>query len=117
MTSTNLLFGLLVVLLHEAGHLFAALSLGINVKRIGLSWKGIYIVREAGAPLANMMTTLAGPYLNLLLAVAWPAAPHLFALMNLIFGLVNLVPFWGSDGQRAFALVAKEFRQRATERL
>ena len=46
----------------------------------------MYIVRESGPPLANMMTTLGGPLLNVLLAMAWPAA-HEFAMMNLIFGL------------------------------
>jgi len=112
MIAVNLLILLLVLLLHEAGHLIAAISLGIRVRRIGVSWKGMYIVREAGPPLANMITTFAGPYLNLLLAVAWPAAP-MFALMNLIFGLTNLIPLAGSDGQRALTILMKEFRQRA----
>jgi Zn-dependent protease len=112
----NLFIGLLVILLHEVGHLTAALALGINVKRIGVSWKGIYIVREAGPALANMITTLAGPLLNLLLAFAWPAShvsTSVFTSLNLIFGLTNLMPISGSDGQRAFTLLAKEFRQRA----
>lgn len=112
MIAVDLLILLVVILLHEAGHLVAAISLGIRVRRIGVSWKGMYIVREAGPPLVNMITTLAGPYLNLLLAMAWPAA-HMFALMNLVFGLTNLIPLGGSDGQRALTLLAKEFRQRA----
>ncbi|MGD1071405.1 MAG: hypothetical protein ABSB15_14790 [Bryobacteraceae bacterium] len=111
MLTTNLLIGLLVLLLHEAAHLATALSLGINVKRIGVSWKGMYIVRDPGPPLANMLTTLAGPFLNLLLAVMWPTR-HEFAFMNMIFGLTNLFPFGGSDGQRALTLLAREFRQR-----
>ena len=101
--TTNFLIGLLVILLHEAAHLTAALLLGINVKRIGVSWKGIYIVRESGPAMANMITTLAGPFANLLLAAVWPAS-HVFTWMNLIFGLVNLMPFGGSDGQRALTL-------------
>jgi Zn-dependent protease len=109
---TNILIGFLVILIHEAAHLTAALLLGINVRRIGVSWKGIYIVREAGPAPANMITTLAGPFANLLLAVALPSS-HVFASMNLIFGLTNLMPFGGSDGQRALTLLAKEFRERA----
>jgi Zn-dependent protease len=108
----NVLIWLLVILLHEAAHLTAALALGIKVKRIGVSWKGIYIVREAGPPLGNMITTLAGPLFNLLLAFAWPAS-HVFTWLNLIFGLTNLMPISGSDGQRALTLLAREFRLRA----
>jgi Zn-dependent protease len=105
MTIENCLIGLLVMILHEAAHIAAALSFGISIKRIGLSWKGMYIVREAGPPLANLITTLAGPLLNLLLAAAWPAS-HVFALVNMIFGLSNLLPIGGSDGQRAWLQLA-----------
>jgi Zn-dependent protease len=100
MASATFLIGLLVILLHEAAHLVAARAFGIHIKRIGVSWKGVYIVRECGTPLGNMVTTLAGPLVNLLLAAAWPVS-HRFAVVNLIFGVVNLVPFAGSDGQRA----------------
>lgn len=99
----NLLIGLLVIGAHEAAHLSAARSMGIRVKRIGLSWKGVYIVREAGPPRANMLTTLAGPLLNLMLAAAWPVS-HEFALVNVLFGVCNLIPMAGSDGQRALTL-------------
>jgi len=54
-----------------------------------------------------MITTLAGPFVNLLLAaVAWPVS-HEFAVVNLIFGISNLVPYAGSDGQRALAQLAR----------
>ncbi len=90
-----------MVFLHEAAHVAAALALGINVKGFGVSWKGVYIVRESGSPLQNLITTLAGPFLNLLLAAAWPG-PHNFAFLNLLFGVCNLLPIAGSDGQRAW---------------
>src|SRR5580704_2391968 len=106
MTSAIFHFGLLVILLHEAAHIAAARTLGIHIKRIGVSWKGIYIVRECGTPLGNMVTTLAGPFVNLLLAAAWPVS-HEFAVINLIFGISNLVPFGGTDGQRAMAQLAQ----------
>ena len=99
-----MLFGLLSILLHEAAHLGAAWLFKIDVKRIGVSMKGIYIVRDPGPPQANLFITLAGPLANLLLACAWPAA-HQFALANLIFGLTNLMPIAGSDGKRAWTLL------------
>jgi Zn-dependent protease len=106
MTATTILDGLLVIALHEAAHVASAWSLGIRIKRIGVSWKGPYIVRECGTPLGNMITTLAGPFVNLLLAAAWPVS-HEFAVINLIFGISNLVPFGGTDGQRAMAQLAQ----------
>lgn len=109
--TANLLTGLLVILLHEVGHIAAAWSLGIGVKRVGVSWKGMYIVRKSGPPVANMITTLAGPILNLALVAAWPIS-HEFAIANLVFGLGNLLPMKGSDGLRALAL-ARRFRESA----
>jgi Zn-dependent protease len=109
--TANLLNGLLVILLHEVGHIAAAWWLGICVKRVGVSWKGMYIVRESGPPVANMITTLAGPFLNLALAASWPVS-HEFAIANLVFGLGNLLPMKGSDGLRAMAL-ARRFRTSA----
>jgi Zn-dependent protease len=98
--------GLLVIGLHEAAHIAAAYGTGLSVRRIGLSWKGVYIVRETGAPVANMMTTLAGPTANVLAAIALRAYPE-FALMNLTFGLMNMLPIPGSDGMRAVTQVTR----------
>ena len=44
----SLIFGLLSVLLHEFAHFAAARSLGVTVKRFGVSLKGVYIVRDPG---------------------------------------------------------------------
>lgn len=106
MTPITFLSGLLAIILHEAAHVVVARSFGITVKRIGVSWKGVFIVRECGTPLANMITTLAGPLMNLLLATAWHVS-HEFALVNLILGLSNLVPLGGSDGQRAWTQLVR----------
>ncbi len=106
MITATLLAGLLAIILHETAHIVSARSFGIAVKRVGVSWKGVYIVRESGPPMANMITTLAGPFMNLLLAWAWPVS-HEFALMNLLLGLTNLIPIAGSDGQRASIMAAR----------
>ncbi len=104
-TGTYIFIALMVIALHEAAHLVAAHTLGIKVRRIGLSWRGAYIVREPGPAMANLLTTLAGPILNLLLVAAWPLS-HEFALLNLVFALGNLLPVAGSDGSRAWSLLA-----------
>ena len=106
----TILITLFAMVLHEAAHVIASLLLGIRVKRIGISAKGMYIVRESGPPLANLLITLAGPLANLMMACAWLVSRQ-FALVNLIFGLSNLLPIKGSDGVRAFMLLACLRRQ------
>jgi len=112
--ATSYLMGLSVISLHEFAHIAAAIAFGITIKRMGFSWKGVYIVRESGPPKVNMAITLAGPLLNLLLAATWPVS-HNFAMVNVIFGLSNLLPFAGSDGERAWKMITKEYRKSGLE--
>jgi Zn-dependent protease len=94
--------GLTVVsmVFHEAGHIAVALALGIKVKKVGLGWKGLYTVREAGPLRKNLPVSLAGPAMNLALALTWHWLP-VFGLANLCCAVVNLLPIEGSDGMRA----------------
>jgi Zn-dependent protease len=91
--------GLGAMVLHEAAHVVAALALGIEVKRVGLGWKGIYTVRDQGTPGKNALVSLAGPLTNLVLILCWHWWPT-FGLANLCVGAVNLLPIEGSDGLR-----------------
>jgi Zn-dependent protease len=86
----------------------AALAMGVRVKRVGITLKGPYIVREQGPPFANLCIALAGPVLNLALALSfWRFAP-LFGLVNLALGGYNLLPFIsGLDGYHALAAYRK----------
>jgi Zn-dependent protease len=93
------LLGLLAMTLHEAGHLVVALAVGIKVKNVGLRWKGIYTVREPGPPMKNILVSLAGPMVNLILMMTWHWSPT-FGLANLCFALFNVLPIEGSDGER-----------------
>ena len=87
---------LVSVLLHELAHIATARALGVRVKRMGLSWKGPYIVRETGTPVQNLCISLAGPAANALLMYV----PGLF-LINLALLVPNLV-MKESDGRRAW---------------
>ena len=91
------------LIFHEAAHVVAANMSGVRVKRFGLSWKGPYIVREQGPPLANFLIALAGPVANLAIGFAsWGLMPH-FGLVNILLGAYNLLPFMpGLDGHRAW---------------
>ena len=81
---------------HEVGHLTCARSLKLKVRRLGMNWRGPYIVREQGNPLQNLAVSLAGPLTNLIMAGSMILAPLLgtgviiFGLYNLILGLYNL---------------------------
>jgi Zn-dependent protease len=95
------------VLLHEMAHVLAARASGIRVKRVGIAWKGPYIVREQGPAVANLCIALAGPVLNLALALSfWRFAPQ-FGLVNLALGGYNLLPIRGLDGCHALAAYRK----------
>lgn len=96
----GLLVGSIAMVLHECGHIFAAIALGVRVKKVGVQWnKGIYTVRERGTLLQNILIALAGPSTNLLLIVLEPWFP-MFGLANVCCVLANMLPFRGSDGYR-----------------
>jgi len=92
--------GIVAMLLHECGHVVAALLLGLQIKNVGMKWnKGLYTVRQNGTPTQNLIVAAAGPVTNLLLIAASTKAP-LFGLANLCYALANLLPVEGSDGLR-----------------
>ena len=99
--SSFLFLGLLAMALHETGHLLTSLMVGVKVKGIGLRMKGIYIVREAGTPVKNLLVSLAGPLTNVALLLLFWHASETFVLANMCFAVCNLAPVKGSDGDRA----------------
>lgn len=97
-----IVFSLIALSLHEGAHLAMAWVLGVRVKRIGINWRGPFIIRDPGEPPANACIALAGPLLNLAMALlAWTATP-LFAEINLVLGISNFIPVRGTDGWRAW---------------
>lgn len=104
-------FGVLAMTIHELGHITAALLLGIQIKQVGLRWKGLYTIREAGSPLRNIAVSLTGPLVNLALTLTVLFAPT-FALANFCIALGNLIPIRGSDGYRILVIL----RQMAKEK-
>jgi len=94
----------LSVALHEGAHLFMAWFCGLQIKRLGVNWKGVYLIREAGLPVQNLQVTLAGPLANLAIAALFWSAWPWFGLCNLVLGLSNLLPLPGLDGHRAYAV-------------
>ncbi len=110
--------GIPAMLLHELGHIVAALLCGVKVKKVGLSRTGLYTVREAGPRWANLCVSVAGPLLNLVLAITMRDVLPGFAWVNLIACIYNLLPIPNSDGRRIVALLSADGIAEATpERL
>lgn len=93
---------LLCMVCHEMGHVFAAWFYRVPVRKVGLHKLGMYIqrARTEGAP--EVAICLAGPMVNLMLAFMFRDTNHWFALCNLTFGWVNLLPIANSDGLHAW---------------
>lgn len=92
---------LLTVVLHEAGHALACLALGITIKRVVLNRYGLGIVRGNAKSLDNALIAFAGPGINILAALLFHGTR--FAVLNLVFGIANLIPIARSDGRNGWA--------------
>ena len=92
----GLLVGILAMLFHELGHLVAAPLVGIKIKKVGFTWKGLFTMREPGSAEKNLLVSLAGPLTNVALLALWPLWPKL-GLANFCFAFFNILPIEGSD--------------------
>ena len=99
----------LSALAHEAGHLLALRLAGARVERIRLTAFGAEIradTRYLPYP-REILCTLAGPAVNLVLAVVLvrAAGDYVAAGVNLVLGAFNLLPVPALDGGRVLHLL------------
>ncbi len=93
--------------LHEGGHLLAIRLLGGRVAAFRVSCVGAELRLSSRHPLGpgrELAAALAGPAVNLLLALACAGLGegwHCFAGLNLALGCFNLLPLYPLDGGRA----------------
>ncbi len=102
------------VLLHEAGHLTAALLFRGSVREIRLMPTGISIsLSRAMSYYEEIATALAGPFMNLLYLAALPLLPS--ALQNSVQTIsltlfsLNMLPIKTLDGGRILAALLSLF--------
>ncbi len=101
-----LLLSFLAILLHEIGHLLAMLLTKTAVKSINFTAFGVHIVRSAVQfvpPLRLVVVYLAGPAVNLLFALLFLGSSRegmagYFGAVNLLLGLLHLLPAGSLDG-------------------
>ena len=120
--------GLAFAALHELGHLAAMAAFHTRVSCVYLTAAGMRIERPPGLQTnfaREIAIALAGPAVSLVLAGlfyalrrAFPARLALDAcLLNLGFGLFNLLPVRQLDGGRAlYFLLCRRFAERAASR-
>jgi Zn-dependent protease len=95
---------LVSLLLHEAGHMYAATSLGVPVREFGIRFGGTYVKRaRSDRRRDEILIAASGPLVNLLLVIPSLFVPRIgaeLATCNLAIGVMNLLPFPHSDGLR-----------------
>ncbi len=92
------------LLLHEMGHMLAAIMLRVPVREFGLSLSGAYNRRAyARRRRDEILISAAGPLVNLFLVLPLLYIPGIgikLAYCNLGLCVVNLLPLPSSDGLR-----------------
>ena len=106
---------LICLMLHEFAHIAVALITRTPVHALGVCAKGTYIRRRAASsPLAEICIAIAGPLLNLGVAMAAWGRPGIWrwmAGMNAVIAISNMIPVSGSDGQRILRTI-REYRNK-----
>lgn len=92
------------LLLHEMGHMLAAILLRVPVREFGMSLTGAYNRRaHASRRWDEILISAAGPLVNLFLVfplLLLPVIGMKLAICNLGLCVVNLLPLPSSDGLR-----------------
>ena len=115
-------WGLLACIVHELGHVVAALTCGGRVERLSLTAVGAELSFSYRAPLSygrDSLVALAGPGANLLLGglFFWQGR-YLPSVLSLGLGAFNLLPILPLDGGRVvYGLLAERLDPDWADRL
>lgn len=103
------LFVLVFSALHEAAHIFALLIFGQIPRVITFSFYGIGLKFENRlSPVSEFAFLCAGPFLNLILSVAFIKSKDISSINFALF-LINSYPLVPLDGGRALKIIIEYF--------
>lgn len=119
----NFIYGLWVCIIHEVGHIIPMFLLGEKVRAVRFHACGINISPQKSIirPVyQDIIIILGGATLNILLGVMFYISDmginaQIFASMNLILGLFNLLPYTNFDGGTLILKIAEYFNGDTTE--
>lgn len=101
------LWSILACVIHELGHWVMIMLMGGKVRALRLTVVGAEMKLDTQHSLSygrEVAAALAGPAANLLTAwISVLGGWHLFAGLNLCFGVLNLIPVFPLDGGRALS--------------
>jgi len=103
------------MLIHELGHIAVAHCCRVEIKRIGISRSGLYVQRARTSGWPEIAICMAGVASNFAVAFLFWRCGHLFALCNLSFAWVNLLPIPHSDGTHALQALRSMQQQEAKQ--
>lgn len=98
---TALFFACLVA--HEAGHAVFAVATRTQVSALGFCKWGAYIRRKKAEGANELLISVAGPAVNLVIALALRNETGMLAWLaqlNVVLFMINIFPMWNSDGSR-----------------
>ena len=95
----------LAAALHECGHLLALRLLRAPVRELRLGLTGAVIRAELLSPRTELLCALAGPAVNLGLALLFRKAAPAFYFCNALLFLYNMLPVPPLDGGRICRLI------------
>lgn len=110
---TDYLLCFFAVVLHELCHVLMMKLRGVKICGISISAFDIRIIERGRYSLgfsSDLLVTLSGPFVNILLFLVFCDFSFEFAVINLFLGLYNLLPAAGLDGgQMLFLILSKRF--------
>ena len=100
----------LSILFHETGHIISIVVFGSKIKEVNLIFGTLQIKRDLLENLSSeVIISLFGPFVNLLLFIFFYRIDLEFSLINLVYFIINLIPIKMFDGGDILKIILQKF--------